>query len=240
MNFVIPMAGRGQRFIDAGYKLPKMLIEARGKSLLEWSIDSLPLELCTNLVCVLLQQHEDEFQLSNRIRSIYGKKVQLRFCYIRQVTGGQAETVLLAKDHFDQDKDLVVFNIDTCFHSPSLAAALQRSDHDGVLGVFHSQENRFSYALTNDSGVVLETAEKEVISDNALTGLYHFKRTSDFIETASYHINNNIRANNEFYIAPMYNYLIDKGRKFIIDEVTKHHILGTPGELDVFLNEQVI
>src|SRR5580704_13205433 len=128
------MAGRGQRFIDAGYKLPKMLIEAKGKTLLEWSIDSLPLKLCSNMVCILLREHEQNFQLSERIRSIYGKILKLQFYFIDEVTRGQAETVLLAHNLFEKDKDLVIFNIDTYFHSGTLAAALQRKDIDGVMG----------------------------------------------------------------------------------------------------------
>lgn len=78
-----------------------------------------------------------------------------------------------------------------------------------------------------------------MISNHALTGLYHFKKAEDFIETAEHHFSNNIRVNNEFYIAPMYNYLIEKGRKFVIDEVSEHFILGTPAELQTFLNAPV-
>jgi dTDP-glucose pyrophosphorylase len=235
MNFVIPMAGRGQRFTDAGYRVPKMLIEAKGKTLLEWSIDSLPLELCTNMVCIMLRQHDTDHQLTKRIKEIYGSRVPLSFYYLDQVTRGQAETVLLAQDLFLREKDLVVFNIDTCFRSDTLAERLKRQDHDGVLGAFHSIESRFSFAAVDENDVVTKTAEKQVISDHALTGLYHFRKVSDFMETVNYHIDNDIRVNNEFYIAPMYNYLIDRGRRFVIDKVAEHHILGTPEELNTFL-----
>ncbi|MDR3681757.1 MAG: glycosyltransferase family 2 protein [Flavipsychrobacter sp.] len=234
MNFVIPMAGRGQRFIDAGYEVPKMLIEAHGKTLLEWSIDSLPLELCTNMICILLREHEVLHSLSTIIKDKYGHRVNISFHYLDGVTQGQAETVYLAKDLYDMDTDLVIFNIDTYFHSHTLSEALQRTDTDGVLGAFKSVENRFSFAVTDVDGHVLKTAEKEVISNNALTGLYHFKYVQDFLETAEYHFKNNIRVNNEYYIAPMYNYLIGKGKTYTIDQVDNHHILGTPAELVKF------
>lgn len=239
MNFVIPMAGRGQRFIDAGYKMPKMLIEAHGKTLLQWSIDSLPIELCSNLVCIILQEHEDEFGISKIVKDIYGKHTPLSFHFLNGVTRGQAETVYMAKEHFNNATDLLIFNIDTCFRSNSLAGKLQRPDVDGVLGAFHSTEGRFSYAKTNDTGVVVHTAEKDVISDMALTGLYHFKKVSDFLETATYHFENDIRVNNEFYVAPMYNYLIAQGKQYILDAVSAHFILGTPAELDSFIDKEV-
>lgn len=241
MNFVIPMAGRGQRFADAGYKVPKMLIEAHGKTLLEWSIDSLPLALCTRLVCILLAEHERQHNLSQHITALYGNRAEIRFLFLEQVTRGQAETVLLAKPLIDESKDLVVFNIDTYFHSDTLAGKLQRNDIDGVLGAFESTEPRFSFAVVDGlTGYVTRTAEKEVISHHALTGLYHFRRPADFFEAATHYISNNILVNNEFYIAPMYNYLIEQGKHYVVDEAAEHHILGTPAELKHFLDLKLI
>ena len=235
MNFVSPMAGRGQRFVDAGYDLPKMLIPAHGKTLMEWSIDSLPLELCTNLVCIILREHEEEYRLSDKIMALYDDRFSIKFLFLDQVTRGQAETVFLAHHLFDDHKELLIYNIDTYFYSPILAADLLRADHDGVLGAFHATENRFSFAKVGIDGYVTETAEKQVISNLALTGMYHFKEVQDFIETVSYHLNNDLRVNNEFYIAPMYNYLIKKGMRFIVNSCDSHFILGTPAELDYFL-----
>lgn len=236
MNFVIPMAGKGQRFVDAGYKVPKMLIEAKGKTLLQWSIDSLPMQLCTNLVCIILQEHEEQFRLSSLINELYAEQTKVQFLFLDKVTRGQAETIFLAKDLLDTNIDLVVFNIDTYFKSDGLAEKLQINSIDGVLGAFDSAEDRFSFAQTDELGIVVKTAEKQVISNNALTGMYHFKKVADFIDTVSYHLDNDIRVNNEFYIAPMYNYLIAKGKKFIVDHCDEHAILGTPQELEQFLH----
>jgi len=43
--FVIPMAGKGQRFIDAGYNIPKYMIKVNGKELFDWALESLPLDI---------------------------------------------------------------------------------------------------------------------------------------------------------------------------------------------------
>jgi tRNA(Ile)-lysidine synthase len=95
MNFVIPMAGRGQRFFDAGFEVPKMLIEAKGKILLEWSVDSLPLELCSKLIFVLLEDHEKNYGLSEIILQKYTGNYEIHFVFLAETTRGQAETVLL-------------------------------------------------------------------------------------------------------------------------------------------------
>ncbi|MBL7713296.1 MAG: 2-C-methyl-D-erythritol 4-phosphate cytidylyltransferase [Chitinophagaceae bacterium] len=238
MNFVLPMAGRGQRFIDAGFEVPKMLIVAKGKTLLEWSVDSLPLNLCTRMICIVLKEHEEKFSLSEKITQIYGgRSFELVFHFLDAVTKGQAETVWLARHLFDPNTDLLIYNIDTQFYSGTLAGKLVAKEKDGVLGGFESRENKFSFALTGEDGYVIETTEKIPISNNALTGLYHFNTVDDFLETAQYHFDHDIRVKNEFYIAPMYNYLIQKGKKYIVDICEEVNILGTPEELDNFLKK---
>lgn len=238
MNFLITMAGEGRRFREVGYTLPKMLIEAKGKTLLEWSIDSLPLNLCSRLIFVAQQKHEDEFQLSKKIKSIYGKRVQsLHFRFINKLTRGQSETACLAEQLIDLSQPLLIFNIDTQFASSSLEKNLLRKNIDGVLGAFYAEEPRFSFAALNDEGYVTKTAEKEVISFNALTGLYHFTYPHDFFEAAKSAFAKNETTKGEFYIAPLYNHLINKGRNLIVDVADYVNILGTPEELKLFLEK---
>jgi len=181
MNFVIPMAGAGNRFKKAGYNKPKMLLKAHGKTLLEWSVDSLPLELSTNLIFIGLREHREKYNLENFIRNKYNK-YNLQFLWLDNITRGQAETVYRAKNLVDFDTDLVIFNIDTFFVSNTLKKHLLKNNINGVLGAFESKENRFSYAKLNDKGFVIKTAEKVVISNFALTGLYHFKYPKDFFD----------------------------------------------------------
>jgi dTDP-glucose pyrophosphorylase len=236
MNFVIPMAGSGRRFAEAGWRQPKWAIEAHGKSLLQWSVDSLPLALATRLVFVALREHEECHGLSRRLAGLYGGRVPVRLHLLDRVTRGQAETVWLARDECDARQPLAIFNIDTAFDSPTLAAALQDPASDGVLGAFHSSEARFSFARLGSDGGVVETAEKRPISDLALTGFYHFRFADDFFSTAARRIDRDQRDGGEFYIAPMYNDLIAAGRRFTVDLAASHHILGTPAELQAFLD----
>jgi len=153
------------------------------------------------------------------------------------VTRGQAETTYLALEYCNKDEQVVIFNIDTYFSSPSLESNLLRPDVDGVLGYFLSTENRFSFAaLNSDNEYVKEVREKEVISNFALTGLYTFKNVHDFDATYNYHVSNNLTTKGEYYIAPMYNYLIAQGKNYILDKAEQHYILGTPAEYSGFLD----
>ncbi|MGI4751207.1 MAG: NTP transferase domain-containing protein [Janthinobacterium lividum] len=235
MNFVIPMAGYGSRFVKAGYQFPKMLLKAHGKTLLEWSLNSLPLYLANRVVFVGLMEHENGFGLQEIIQTLY-PTLNSKFIFIDKVTSGQAETTYIALKECDKNESLVIFNIDTFFSSSTLEHNLQQSDIDGVLGYFTSSENRFSFAaLDNENKYIKEVREKEVISTNALTGLYTFNQINDFVETYDYHVKNKLTIKGEYYIAPMYDYLIQQGKKYILDRADKHYILGTPEEYSEFL-----
>jgi NDP-sugar pyrophosphorylase family protein len=236
MNIVIPMAGLGSRFTEAGYTVPKPLLRAHGKTLLEWSVDSLPLDIATRLVFVGLEEHRDCFGIEDVIRSLYHTFDPV-FHWLTKTTRGQAETVVAATPLLDQSAALLIFNIDTAFRSPGLGDRLRKSNDDGVLGAFHSSEPRFSYARTGPDGYVTEVREKVAISDNALTGLYHFKSTKDFLEVANATIAADVRECGEFYVAPLYNQLIARGGRFVVDQSEHHWILGTPAEYARFLDD---
>jgi NDP-sugar pyrophosphorylase family protein len=230
------MAGLGSRFSEAGYLLPKPLLPAHGKTLLEWSVDSLPLELATRLIFIGLREHRDAHDLENIVRKLYSK-YDPRFLWLDQTTRGQAETVWLAGPLMDRDAGLLIFNIDTAFRSSGLADLLRDPDHQGVLGAFASTEPRFSFASTDEAGTVLEVREKTVISSCALTGLYHFASASAFLEIAGAAIAANDLEMGEFYVAPLYNRLIERAARFVLDHCEDHWILGTPGEYESFLSE---
>jgi hypothetical protein len=86
-------------------------------------------------------------------------------------------------------------------------------------------------------GEVIEVAEKKVISSNATVGLYAFRKAKDYIQAAEQMIQENERANGEFYVCPVYQKLIQQGKRIGIFEIqsTAMHGLGTPGDLEVFI-----
>lgn len=235
MNFVIPMAGRGQRFVDAGYALPKMLIEAKGKTLLQWSVDSLPLALSKKLVFIGLEEHKVDWDLESKIYDLYGKTYHIEFVWLKEVTRGQSETVLRAQECINFNEPLVIYNIDTAFKSRTLAQKLKKNDAN-ILGSFFSDKTNYSYARLNTNGIVVEVREKEVISEHALTGLYHFRKSADFFTLAEEAIQHNETIKNEFYIAPLYNKLIAQNQQVMVDQVSKFTVLGTPEELKDFMH----
>lgn len=238
VNFVITMAGLARRFAEAGWRAPKYMLEAGGRSLFEHSLGSLPLGLPGKVVLVALAGHEREFGVrgfvEERMRALApGKSWEL--VLLDAPTRGQAETALAAEAVVSAGEGLAICNIDTAFRSPTLEGRLRdpRARLDGVLGSFRldGTDDKWSFAETGPNGRVTRTAEKERISSDALTGFYHFSRAADFFGAARAQIAAGAAVRGEFYVAPVYNPLIAAGGKFVLDAALELVPLGTPEDL---------
>jgi hypothetical protein len=109
---------------------------------------------------------------------------------------------------------------------------------DGGILTFEARHPKWSYAALGEDGFVSEVAEKRVISDNATVGVYYWKRGSDYIKYAEQMIEKNIRVNNEFYVCPVFNEAISDGKKIRIKKINKMWGIGTPEDLNYFLDQR--
>lgn len=234
MKIVIPMAGRGKRFADCGFKNPKPLIPVLGKPMYSWAVDGLPLDSSSKLIFICLREHLDGSGLEDDIRERYSE-FDPAIISLDKVTEGQACTVMTARDRIDSEDDLLIFNADTyCPTSLKTALAHFGSSVDGVMDVFRGEGEHWSFARTDSSGRVIETAEKRRISEWATTGLYYFRRGRDFVRHTENMIRSEERSNGEFYVAPVYNRMIAAGADIRINPVNEIWVLGTPEELSAF------
>ena len=237
---VMPMAGHGKRFKDAGILKPKFMIEVENKTLCEWSLDSLPLEIAKKIIFVCLEKHEKEFNVSEFIKNIMKDKypkINYELVYLEKTTRGQVETVLRAKEFIGYDNPLIIYNIDTHFISTRLKSkilALKNKNIDGVLGCFSSDDENLSFIEINEKGLVKKVKEKEKISNLASTGLYAFSNGKQFIDAAEEMIKNDIKIKNEFFVSEIYNILLKSGKKFKIDIAEEFIPFGTPSDIKKF------
>ena len=237
---VIPMAGHGRRFKDAGISKPKFMIEVKNKTLFEWSLDSLPLEISRKIIFICLEEHEKEFNVGKFIKDIMNQKysnLSYELVYLEKTTRGQVETVLHAKQLIDSESTLIIYNIDTYFTSTRLKSkilTLKNQNIDGMLGCFTSDDENLSFVELNDKGLVKRVREKEKISSLASTGLYIFSSGKQFIETAETMIKNDIKVRDEFFVSELYNILLKSGKKFEIDVDEEFIPFGTPDDIKKF------
>jgi NDP-sugar pyrophosphorylase family protein len=234
MNIVIPMAGRGKRFAECGFKEPKPLIPVLGRPMYSWAIDGLPLDTTSRLIFVCLRDHLQSSSLEADIRQRYAP-YDPQIISLDHVTEGQACTVLTAREQIDTENDLLIFNADTyCTTTLTRALANFGSTVDGVLDVFRGLGDHWSFARSDQQGRVLETAEKRRISEWATTGLYYFRVGREYVRHADDMIRAGDRSNGEFYVAPIYNRMIADGADIRINPVERIWVLGTPDELKAF------
>jgi capsule biosynthesis phosphatase len=237
---VIPMAGHGKRFRDAGISKPKFMIEVKNKTLFEWSLDSLPVEISKKIIFICLEEHEKEFNVSEFIKNIMKQKyprIKYELVYLEKITRGQVETVLHAKHLIDFESTLIIYNIDTHFISSRLKSkilTLKNQNIDGLLGCFTSDDENLSFVEINEKGLVKRVREKEKISSLASTGLYVFSNGRQFIEAAETMIKNNIKVKDEFFVSEIYNILLKSGKKFEIDIAEEFIPFGTPDDIKKF------
>ena len=234
VTIVMPMAGRGSRFAQVGIKTPKPMIDVRGRPMYAWATDSLPLELAGRVIFICLAEHLESNDLRRDIETRYARLRPI-IIPLDKVTEGQACTVLEARPYIDNDEPVLIYNADTYCRTglsqmlPTLPASVA-----GVLGVFNAPGDKWSFVRRDDSGRVVEAAEKKRISDWACTGLYHFSRGNEFVRYADAMIAANDRVNNEFYVAPVYNRMIADGLDIRVDVAREVWVLGTPEDLAYF------
>ena len=231
INLLIPIAGKGSRFLEQGYVLPKQLLFAGKKQCIEWSLGSFKLE-DFNLIFIIRDEHIYNFSYDKILRSKYGPNIEV--ISLKVITRGSVESCLSAKDLINNDTPLIIFTMDVMF-SPQITSSTFNNKLDGGLLVFRSNSPAYSYAQIED-GLVSKTAEKEVISNNAIVGVYHFGKGADFVKYAEKMIALEFLTKGEFYLAPLYNLMIEDNKRVQVSEIEEMHLFGTPEELSFFEN----
>ncbi len=230
------MAGLGTRFSEAGYTDIKPLIEILGKRMIEHAVDSVGIE--GNWVFIVQKHHREQYSLDAILDKIRPG------CTIIDTGGGVTEgaacSILLAEKYINPECPLILINSDNIikWDATTMYNDLLSSDNDGLILCFKDTDPKWSFAKLDDSGRYVErVAEKNPISDNATAGLYIWKKAEDFIHAAKSMIFKNIRVNNEFYLCPVFNENIEAGQKIIITFAEEMHGVGTPDDLNCYLDK---
>ena len=232
----MPMAGRGQRFADQGYKIPKQLIEVKGKKVIEWAIQSLP--YYANFIFVVHADQNKHFGLSDVLKKI------VPLCTIVETdtyTEGPACTALLAKNLISIDYKLIVADSDfhTIWDYDAFLDRMSREKLDACAVCEYSSAPKNSYVVLNEEGYICRAAEKEVISNISPHGIHYYRKGKQFVECAESMIKKGTRYNNEFYITPIYNEFYERGMKCGVHFSSRHFPLGIPQDLETFAHVQL-
>lgn len=242
LNIVIPMAGRGSRFSEAGYKEPKFLIPILDKTMIEVVVSNLTPKREHKFIFVCQKEHIEKYDLKNKLSQLAENIEIIGICGI---TEGQVCTVLNAVDFINNEEALMTANCDQYidFDIDDYLDYMDDKKYDGLIMTMTSKDEKWSYAKIDTNGIVTETAEKKVISNEATVGIYNFRHGKYLVNAANKMILDNIRVNGEFYTCPVYNYLIKDGYKIGIYNIGEEYNgmfgLGIPKDLELFLKHPI-
>ena len=239
LHIVVPMAGRGSRFVDAGYKDPKPLINVHGKRMIEVVINNLTPSCEHRFIFVCQEDHVKAYNLD----AIFAQTCEnYEIVTINGITEGAAITVLKARDFFDNEQPLMIANSDQWVDVDidDYLQDMEQRKLDGSMLTMKANDPKWSYAKVDNNGFVSQVVEKVVISDEATVGIYNFAKGSDFCHFADFMVEQDIRSNGEFYVAPVYSFMADKGQNIgvynIGEEANGMYGLGIPSDLNLFLS----
>jgi len=240
LNIVIPMAGSGSRFLKAGYKDPKPLIDVFGKPMITQVIKNLIPMQDFKFIFICQKDDFEQYELSKIFTSILGSNWSCK--KIDKITEGPACTVMLAKDLFSHSHELIIANSDQIIDSDinNFIRDARETNSDGFIMTFLASEDRWSFVKVDSEGFVTEVAEKKVISNNATVGIYYFSSCELFYKGFQEMVKKNLRVNEEFYVAPVYNELILFNKKIKIWNINSNHMngIGTPNDLEIFFKKK--
>ena len=229
-TIVIPMAGAGSRFAQAGYTFPKPLIDVGGKPMIQAVVDNLGIN--GNYVFIVLDSHRRRYNLDAMLNLI---APDCRVVAIRDVTDGAARTVSLAADHVDDlTKPVLVANSDQLVAWDPARFAWTTERYDGLIATHTATHPKWSFVEMSQDRVV-RVEEKNPISSTATCGIYWWRSFGLLLGTIQEMIANNDRVNGEFYLAPTYNYAIADGARVGTYQVDEMHGIGTPEDLEAYL-----
>jgi NDP-sugar pyrophosphorylase family protein len=238
LNIVVPMAGRGSRFANAGYTTPKPLLPLAGQPMVEWIIDNIRPQRPHRFIFLCLADHLRQYpEVPEALKNICP---DCAIVPVEAVTEGAASTVLLARQLIDSDAPLMIANSDqyVSLDINDYLAVADRAAADGLIMTFWSDHPKWSYCRLGPDGKVMEVVEKQVVSNDATVGIYNFRKGRDFVRAADRMIERDLRVNGEFYVAPVYNQLIEEGQSIVVAATGRErdgmYGLGIPEDFEFF------
>ena len=212
LKIILPLAGSSDLFQKAGFPYPKPLIEINGKPMIEWVIESTKsLAIPSQIIFIIKEADSNVYHLDNTLKLL---DPNCEIVKLKNETKGGLCSVLMAIDLINEDDSVLILNSDqiideklSLFHD----FWKQKKSDVGIV-TFKSVHPRWSYALT-EGDAIIQTAEKNPISNQAIAGYYYFNSAKLFFDCAFQTIINDVQKDGMFYISPVINEFILRNKK---------------------------
>lgn len=242
IQLVIPMAGRGSRFASAGYTIPKPLLDIHGVPMYQVVFANLIDETICSVTFII----PANWGISENLKSLANSSgFVVNVVEIDYTTDGPAASVELALPYLDMELPVVTANSDQYINASleEFYEMVQNPGNDGVILCMNDSDPKWSYVRTDKAGLVVEVREKVVISNMATIGLYGFRSAEIMINAFKEMKFAKDMTNDEYYLAPAYNYIVRDGGVVRvldlggIDELV--YGLGIPSDFEKFVGSSI-
>jgi len=239
---LIPMAGEGKRFKEAGYTTPKPLIEVNGKPMIIRALESLP--KASKNILIIRKDHLNIVNFKSILDNYYFKNIII--IEVDYLTQGQASTCLLAEKEVPENSILNIGVCDIEFRYDSVKYNKTLKEFDSFIWTYTNNKNVLNnpemYGWVkkklNSNEIEYVSCKKPVsknlLVDHVVSGTFTFKNSKTFFNAIKKMIKKNDRVNGEFYLDNIFNHLNKKSSVFQVD---KYCSWGTPKELKLYLNQ---
>jgi len=234
MQIVIPMAGEGKSYKEAGFTFPKFLVDINGKPMIQLVTENINTD--AKFIFIMNRKEYEQYNMKHMLALLVDN---FEVVLIDEKTDGAPQTILAAEDLIDNEAPLTIFNSDQYmdWNSNEFFYAMAADECMGGIVTFESTHPMYSFVKTDQDGFVSECAEKKPISRNATAGVYYFKQGNYFVKAAKEMIAKQISTNGVYYVCPVYNELIQQGMKIRKYDIPKVWSFAVPEEIDYFLKD---
>lgn len=231
IHLIMPMAGRGSRFYEEGFQLPKPLISIYDNPFFYWAVQSVQKFMdLESLDFVILQEHDDKYHMREVILSYYpNARIHILEC----VTEGAVITCLKGISDISDDLPVLFNDCDHLFRCSRFNEFCRKGEFrkiDGILLTFPSDEAKYSFVKKDSEGNVTGTAEKAAVSREAVCGCYYFRNSLVFKDAASEYLKK--CEYSEYFMSGVYNVLIANRQTVESMETDFHISYGVPEEYE--------
>lgn len=239
IQLVLPMAGLGSRFAQAGYTVPKPLLDIHGVPMFELVIANLVTPAIGRLILII----PSAWGLADRMQALEAVlEIEVIVVEVSDLTDGPAGSVERAEKYLNPDLPVVTANSDQYLDADLLGFYNAVCDpmSAGVILAMEDTDPKWSYARLDENGQLVEVREKVVISNLATVGVYGFNSASIMFDAFRKMRDDGGSVNGEYYVAPAYNYILGEDSRGVV--VTNlgpvgsvMHGLGIPVDYENFL-----
>ncbi len=245
---IIPMSGKGTRFADVGYRLPKPLIPVSGKPMICKVIEALP--EADKWIFIVRKEHIEEYGIDELIR----KEIPEAILVVDENPVGQASTCMLAMPHVNEVDSLLIAACDNAFlyDKKAYTALIEDTSVDAIIWSFTNdillEANPKAWGwlkLEADGRTIEDVSVKVPVSENpkhdhAVVATFFFRKAKDFIDSYTLMKNEDFKINNEFYVDAMPKFLKKLGKKSVIFDVDLYISWGKPDDLYLYQHKEFL